>query len=171
MLVTWYDFLCHSDMTSLPPLYRYPLSIAWLRVRVARYTHPVYSPSGSYHSDVTSLPPLSRYPLSIAWLRVRVARYTFLFSLAWPWRMKSLVKHNMLKVAVSILALLLQSCFCCYYFKAQRWRYCVLQFAYLFYRLRSQVSWVRFKYTHVCNSDSVILRYEPQNIIKVETLY
>ena len=97
MLVTWYDFFCHSDVTSLPPLYRYPLSIAWLRVRVARYTHPVYSPSGSCHSDVTSLPPLLRYPLSIAWLRVRVARYTFLFSLAWPWRMKSLVKHNMLK--------------------------------------------------------------------------
>ena len=70
--------------------------IAWLRVRVARYTHPVYSPSGSCHSDVTSLPPLFRYPLSIAWLRVRVARYTFLFSLAWPWRIKSLVKHNML---------------------------------------------------------------------------
>ena len=75
----------------------YPLSIAWLRVRVARYTHPVYSQSGSCHSDVTSLPPLLRYPLSIAWLRVRVARYTFLFSLAWPWRMKYLVKHNMLK--------------------------------------------------------------------------
>ena len=75
----------------------YPLSIAWLRVRVARYTHTVYSPSGSCHSDVTSLPPLYRYPLSIAWLRVRVARYSFLFSLAWPWRMKSLVKHNMLK--------------------------------------------------------------------------
>ena len=73
------------------------LVIAWLRVRVARYTHPVYSPSGSCHSDVTSLPPLYLYPLSIAWLRVRFARYTFLFSLAWPWRMKSLVKHNMLK--------------------------------------------------------------------------
>ena len=124
MLVTWYDFLCHmqhaiawlhvrvarythpvyspsgschSDVTSLPSLYRYPLSIAWLRVRVARHTHPVYSPSGSCHSDVTSLPPLFRYALSIAWLRVRVARYTFLFSLAWPWRIKSLVKHNMLK--------------------------------------------------------------------------
>ena len=62
MLVTWYDFLCHSDVTSLPPLYRYPLSIAWLRVRVARYT--------------------------------------FLFSLAWSWRMKSLVKHNMLKITL-----------------------------------------------------------------------
>ena len=62
------------------------------------YPHPVYSPSGSCHSDVTSLPPLYRYPLSIAWLRVCVARYTFLFSLAWPWRMKSLVKHNMLKL-------------------------------------------------------------------------
>ena len=103
MLVTWYDFLCHSDVTSLPPLYRYPLSIAWLRVRVARYTHPVYSPSSSCHSDVTSLPPLYRYPLSIAWLRVRVARYTFLFSLAWPWRMKSLVKHNMLKAQTAPL--------------------------------------------------------------------
>ena len=102
MLVTWYDFLCHSDVTSLPPLYRYPLSIAWLRVRVARYTHPVYSPSGICHSDVTSLPPLYRYPLSIAWLRVRVAWYTFLFSLAWPWRTKSLVKHNMLKKRNSI---------------------------------------------------------------------
>ena len=55
-----------------------------LRGRVARYTHPVYSPSGSCHGDVTSLPPLYRYPLSIAWLRVRVARYTFLFSLASP---------------------------------------------------------------------------------------
>ena len=96
MLVTWYDFLCHSDVTSLPPLFRYPLSIAWLRVRVARYTHLVYSPSDSCHSDVTSLPPLFRYPLSIAWLRVGVARYTFLFSLAWPWRMKSLFKHNIL---------------------------------------------------------------------------
>ena len=53
-----------------------------LRVRVARYTHPVYSPSGSCHSDVTSLPSFFRYPLSIAWLRVRVARYTFLFPLA-----------------------------------------------------------------------------------------
>ena len=103
MLVTWYDFLCHSDVTLLPPLYRYPLSIAWLRVRVARYTHPVYSPSGSCHSDVTSLRPLYRYPLSIAWLRVWVARYTFLFSLAWPWRMKSLVKHNMLKKKFSLL--------------------------------------------------------------------
>ena len=110
MLVTWYDFLCHSDVTSLPPLYRYPLSIAWLRVRVARYTHPVYSPSGSCHSDVTSLPPLYRYPLSIARLRVRVARYTFLFSLAWLWRMNSLVKHNMLIlwVLVYIVALVVR---------------------------------------------------------------
>ena len=66
-----HDFLCHMQH-----------AIAWLRVRVARYTHPVYSPSGSCHSDVTSLPLLYRYPLSIAWLRVRVARYTFLFSLA-----------------------------------------------------------------------------------------
>ena len=39
---------------------RYPLSIAWRRVRVARYTHPVYSPSDSCHSYVTSLPPLYR---------------------------------------------------------------------------------------------------------------
>ena len=29
---------CYSDVTSLPPLCRYPLSIAWLRVRVALYT-------------------------------------------------------------------------------------------------------------------------------------
>ena len=76
----------------------YPLSIAWLRVWVAQLTHPIYSPSGSCHSEVTSLLLLYRYPLSIAWLRVRFARYTFLFSLAWPWRMKSLVKHNMLKL-------------------------------------------------------------------------